>query len=228
MTTATAPVQLDPTPEDFLAMRQAMVSSQLRTTGVNDPRVVAAMGEVPRERFVPGAVRAFAYVDRRLALGRGRFQNAPEATGKLLTELYLRPDDEVLLIGAAGGYTAAVLAVLVRSVVAVESDPELAAAATAELAGTPSVTVRQGPLPEGAPEAGPFDVIVIDGAVEHIPQPLLEQLKPMGRVATGILDHGVTRLTVGRRSPGGFGASAFADVDCVPLPGFERPRAFTF
>jgi protein-L-isoaspartate(D-aspartate) O-methyltransferase len=213
---------------DYSAMRQLMVQSQLRTTGVNDPRVVAAMADVPRERFLPASVRAFAYSDRRLPLGQARWQNAPEATGKLLTELYLRPDDQVLLIGATCGYTAAVLASLVQSVVAVESDPALAAAAEAALADTPNVTVRQGPLTDGAPDQAPFDVILIDGAVEQIPQDLLGQLKPLGRVATGMMDHGVTRLAVGRRSPGGFGVATFADVDCVPLPGFERPRAFTF
>jgi protein-L-isoaspartate(D-aspartate) O-methyltransferase len=218
----------EPGPAEYAAMRQVMVQSQLRTTGVNDPRVVAAMADVPRERFLPATVRAFAYSDRRLPLGGARFQNASEATGKLLTELYLRPDDQVLLIGAAGGYTAAVLASLVASVVAVESDPALAAAAEAALAGTTNVRVRHAPLTEGAPDDGPYDVILIDGAVEQIPQPLLAQLKPLGRVATGMLDHGVSRLAVGRRSPGGFGVATFADVDCVPLPGFERARAFTF
>ncbi|HEX7848297.1 MAG TPA: protein-L-isoaspartate O-methyltransferase, partial [Sphingomonas sp.] len=113
----------------FEAMRHAMVQSQLRTNAVNDPRVVTAMGRVPREAFVPAGTRRLAYRDTAVAIGNGRYLNLPIATGKLLTEAYLEPTDKVLLIGAAGGYTAAVLAELVAGVVAVESDPDLAAQA---------------------------------------------------------------------------------------------------
>jgi len=94
----------------FEAMRHAMVASQLRTNAVSDQRIVAVMARVPREAFLPADVRGIAYRDTALPLGRGRFQNVPIATGRLLTEAYLLPTDRVLLIGAAGGYTAAVLA----------------------------------------------------------------------------------------------------------------------
>lgn len=214
--------------ETFRAMRAAMVSSQLRTNAVNDPRVVAAMAIVPRERFVPDDQRAFAYRDAALPLGRGRFLNVPMATGRLLTEAYLTPRDRVLLIGSASGYAAGVLSELVARVVAVESDPALVAIARGALDGHKGVELVEGPLDAGAPAGAPYDVLMIDGAVEFVPETLLDQLAPGGRVVTGLVEGGVIRLASGRRSAGGFGLATFADVDCVVLPGFVRPRGFSF
>jgi protein-L-isoaspartate(D-aspartate) O-methyltransferase len=210
------------------AMRHAMVASQLRTNAVNDPRVVTAMDRVPRETFLPAEVAALAYRDTAVPLGHGRFQNVPIATGRLLTEANLQPTDHVLLIGAAGGYTAAVLARLVATVVAVESDPALASQARAALAGTPSVTVVEGALEAGHASAAPYDVLVIDGSVEQVPDALVAQVRPGGRAVAGILDRGVTRLSSGRRTAGGFGLIGFADIECVTLPGFSRPKTFSF
>jgi protein-L-isoaspartate(D-aspartate) O-methyltransferase len=212
----------------FEAMRHAMVASQLRTNAVSDPRIVAVMARVPREAFLPADVRGIAYRDTAVPLGRGRFQNVPIATGRLLTEAYLLPADRVLLIGAAGGYTAAVLAGLVAEVVAVESDPALAALAREALADYPNVTLVEGPLEVGHEAAAPYDVLVIDGAVDHVPEALVAQIRPGGRAVAGILDRGVTRLTSGRKTAGGFALLDFADIDCVPLPGFARPKTFTF
>lgn len=213
---------------DFAAMRRAMVASQLRTTAVDDAGVIAAMATVPRERFVPAALRAQAYRDTGVALGDGRALNAPVATGRLLTAAGIRADDRVLLIGAATGYTAAVIAQLAASVVAVEADATLAATARTALADYPTGTLVEGELAQGAPDAGPFDVLVIDGAVGEVPESLIAQLKPNGRVATGLNDRGVTRLATGARSVGGFGLQDFADLECVVLPGFEKPAAFVF
>jgi protein-L-isoaspartate(D-aspartate) O-methyltransferase len=212
----------------FETMRHAMVASQLRTNAVSDPRIVTAMARVPREAFLPAEVRAIAYRDTAVPLGHGRYQNVPIATGRLLTEAYLLPADRVLLIGAAGGYTAAVLAELVAHVVAVESDPSLAAQARDALAGETNVTLIEGPLNAGHEGGAPYDVLVIDGAVEHVPEALIAQLAAGGRVVTGIADRAVTRLASGRKSDGGFGLLDFADIDCVPLPGFSRPKTFTF
>src|SRR5690349_19853880 len=114
------------TEQNFEAMRRAMVDSQLRTTGVNDPRVVAAMAEVPRERFVPVERRGLAYMDRPVALGAGRALNIPEATGLLLTAAAVRASDKVLLVGAGSGYAAALLEKLAAHVVALEEDAALA------------------------------------------------------------------------------------------------------
>lgn len=208
------------------AARAAMVASQLRTSGVNDARVVAAMAQVQREDFLPDSQRPFAYRDRGLPLGGGRMQNPPLTTGLLLTEARIQPADKVLIVGAAGGYAAAVAAKLAAQVVAVEADAELAAAARSALAGAAELV--EGPLEQGAAAAAPYDVLIIDGAVEEIPAALVEQVRPGGRIVAGLLDRGVTRLASGVRSAGGFGLTSFADIECAVLPGFEKPRGFTF
>lgn len=212
----------------FEAMRHAMVQSQLRTNAVNDPRVVTAMARVPREAFVPESARRLAYRDTAVAIGNGRYLNLPIATGKLLTEAYLEPTDKVLLIGAAGGYSAAVLSSLVRSVVAVESDADLAAHARTALAGYANVELVEGPLDKGHQAGAPYDVLIVDGCVEVIPDSLIGQVAPGGRVVTGLWERGVSRLASGRTIKGAFGLRAFADVDCVALPGFSMPRGFAF
>lgn len=213
---------------DYETMRRAMVASQLRTAAVDDPRVIAAMGRVPREAFLPVDARRYAYRDTVQPLPGGRGFNAPVATGRLLTQARITPEDRVLLIGAATGYAAAVLAGLAGTVVAVEEDPALAAEARAALAAYPTVTVVEGPLTAGAPAAGPYDLLLIDGAVEDVPAALVAQLTLDGRIVTGLVDRGVTRLASGSRSAGGFGLQHFADVEAALLPGFARPRAFTF
>jgi len=213
---------------DFGKMREAMVASQLRTNAVNDPRVVAAMARVPREAFVPESLRRMAYRDTALPVAHGRAVNLPIAIGKMLTQARIGPLDRVLLIGAASGYTAAVVALLANAVVAVESDPALLAIARPALASYANVELIEGDLGAGHAAGAPYDRLIVDGAVEHLPQALVEQLRPGGRAVAGLIDRGVTRLATGVRSEGGFGLAAFADVDCVTLPGFARPKAFTF
>jgi protein-L-isoaspartate(D-aspartate) O-methyltransferase len=224
-------LSVDPAPieaDRFDAMRHAMVASQLRTNAVNDVRVVEAMARVPRETYLPEAHRAVAYRDTLLPLGGGRRQNSPLATGRLITEAQLRHTDHVLLIGAAGGYTAALLAELAGTVVALEEDEALAALARETLAGTRNVTVVQGPLVQGWAGGAPYNVLIVDGAVEALPEALVDQILPGGRVVTGIVDRGVTRLAAGRRTEGGFGLIDFLDLECAVLPGFGRPKTFQF
>lgn len=213
---------------DFVAMRTAMVASQLRTNAVSDARVVAVMANVPRERFVPAEMAPFAYRDDLIALGGGRSLNLPIATGRLLTEARLLPSDHVLLIGAASGYTAAALGELVASVVAVEVDPALAAQARANLGASERITIVEAPLELGHPERAPYDVMIVDGAIEQFPEQLVAQVRPGGRIVGGVVDNGVTRLASGRRSEGGFAMIDFADVNCCRLPGFAKPARFTF
>lgn len=208
--------------------RHAMVASQLRTAGVSDPRVVAAMASVPREAFLPTDAAAIAYRDTAIPLGHARAANTPLATGRLLTAAELDGDDRVLLVGAAGGYTAALLAGIVARVTALESDAALLAIARRALAGTGNVEVVEGPLPEGWPANAPYDVLVVDGSVEELPTTLVEQVRVGGRVVTGLVEQGILRLAAGRRTPGGFGLQSFADIDCVRLPGFARPQGFRF
>lgn len=207
---------------DFAAMRSAMVDSQLRTSDVNDPAVIAAMGRVPREDFVPAERRAAAYIDRPVPLGNGRALNPPLATGRLLTEAQISPGDKVLLIGGATGYCAAVLAAMGAQVTSVEADATLGAGSIA------GVTKANGPLEKGASKGAPYDVLIIDGAVEEIPDAIVKQLADDARVVTGIIDNSVTRLCVGRKAGGVIGLARRADIDIVALPGFARPKAFTF
>lgn len=209
-------------------LRHAMVASQLRTNAVSDARVVTAMATVPREDFIPGTDAALVYRDAALPLGGGRFQNPPLATARLLTEAEIVSQDRVLLIGAATGYTAALIARLGAKVTAVESDPALAAIARTVLAGLPDIEVVEGPLAQGHAAGAPYDVVVIDGAVDDLPMALTEQLRVDGRIATGLVERGVTRLAAGRRTAGGQGVQAFVDGECVILPGFARPAAFRF
>jgi protein-L-isoaspartate(D-aspartate) O-methyltransferase len=215
------------TDQNFDAMRRAMVESQLRTTGVNDPRVVAAMAMVPREHFVPAERRALAYMDRPVALGGGRELNLPEATGALLTAAEIRASDRVLIVGAATGYCAAVVAEIASQVVALEEDALLLQRARETLAGT-GVELAQGPLSQGWAAGAPYDLIVIDGRVEQVPDALVDQLADGGRLACAIHDKGATRLALGRKSGPGFGLDMFADCEAVRLPGFAKPKTFVF
>jgi protein-L-isoaspartate(D-aspartate) O-methyltransferase len=215
------------TEHNFEHMRRAMIASQLRTTGTNDPAVLAAMGEVARERFVPPARVPMAYADAPVPLKPGRELNSPMALGRLLTEAAPEHAGNALVVGAATGYAAAVLAKLVSSVVALEEDAELAATARGALADT-GVTLVEGPLTAGHPAGAPYDLILIDGAVEFVPQALIDQLKDQGKIATGIVENGVTRLALGRKAGEGFGIAAFADAAAAVLPQFTKPKTFTF
>jgi protein-L-isoaspartate(D-aspartate) O-methyltransferase len=211
----------------FEPMRRAMVASQLRTTGVNDPRVIAAMGAVPRERFVPARRAATAYADAMVPLGNGRALNPPMVLGRLLTEAGLKGDERALVIGAATGYSAAVLSALVGAVVALEEDDALAALAKAALADS-GVVLARGPLAKGWAKGAPYDFILLDGAVECVPQAIVDQAADGGRIALATLDRGVTRLAIGRIAGGAFGLTTFADAAAAILPGFDRARHFSF
>lgn len=211
----------------FEQMRRAMVASQLRTTGVNDPRVIAAMGAVPRERFVPAGKVALAYADALVPLGSGRQLNSPMALGRMLTEAQLRGTERTLVIGAGTGYAAAVAARLTARVVAVEEDADLVRSAREALAGS-GVELIEGPLTAGHKAGAPYDFILIDGAVDHVPQAIIDQVADGGEIALALLEQGVSRLCVGRVVGGAFGTTAYADAAAAILPGFDKPRGFSF
>ena len=214
--------------ENFTQMRKAMVVSQLRTTEVSDPRLIAAMSHIPREDFVPVDRRSFAYADRGVQIGEDRALNPPLTTGRLLNMARISKADNVLLIGAATGYTAAVLAELAGSVTAVEQNPKLVAIAEANLAGYENVKVETGALAEGWRSSSPYSVIVVDGLAEQIPQTLVDQLAPNGRIVGVIVNDGVPRLALGRAAGGHVGYQYFADGGGCPLPGFEVAKSFEF
>jgi protein-L-isoaspartate(D-aspartate) O-methyltransferase len=200
-----------------------MVESQLRPQGVVDPAVTRAMASVQRERFVPDAVKPFAYVDRALPLGGGRFLPAPAVLGQLLTQMMPERGQRALVVGAGSGYSATVLGEIGLEVAAVESSPELIAAAR-----TLGVNAIEGPLEAGDPNGGSYDLILIDGAIEVIPDAIIAQLADGGRLGAALIDRGVTRLAVGRKVGGAFGYLTFGDAGVPALPGFSRPKEFTF
>ena len=208
---------------DFAAARAAMVESQLRPQGVTDPAVLDAMGAVPREAFLPPQTRPLAYVDRAVSMGDGRFLPAPAVLGSLLTQMMAVRGQRALVVGAGTGYSAAVLAAMGLAVTALECSSELAAAALAN-----GIEAVEGPLEAGWTKAAPYDQILIDGAVEYIPDAIVDQLANGGRLGTALIDRGITRLIVGRKAGGAFGYLSLSDAGVPPLPGFARPRAFTF
>jgi protein-L-isoaspartate(D-aspartate) O-methyltransferase len=208
---------------DFAVAREAMVESQLRPQGVTDRGVLDAMGRVERERFLPSHTRPLAYADRAVAIGDGRFMSAPAVLGGLLTQMMPKAGQRALIVGAGTGYSARVLSEIGVQVVAIESDPALAAAAR-EL----GVEVVEAPLETGSPTHAPYDLILVDGAVEYIPEALIDQLGDGGRLGTALTNDGVTRLVVGRKAGGAFGILSFGDAGVPALPGFSRPKEFTF
>lgn len=208
-------------------MRSAMIDSQLRTNDVIDPAVVGAMAAMPREAHVPAALAGVAYMDRAIALGHGRALNAPLVTGRLLIAAAIRPGMRVLLIGSATGYTAALLALLGAEVHAVEEQGELMAAAQRAIANE-NIRWVLGPLAAGAPDAAPFDRIIVEGAIETLPDALAAQLAEGGRLVAARREGAVTRLVQGVKAGSVIPLRSFADMDVAPLPGFAAPAGFRF
>jgi protein-L-isoaspartate(D-aspartate) O-methyltransferase len=181
---------------DFKRARKLMVETQLRTSNVTDRRLLAVMGRVPRERFVPTRRQDLAYIDEVHPLqtqGAPRYLSAPAPFAKLLQLAEVESGDKVLDLGCGSGYSAAVLAELAVSVVAVESDPELVVQARDTLAelNIANASVIEGPIEAGAPNEGPFDVIIVEGAVTAVPEALFSQLSDGGRMVA-LLRSGAT------------------------------------
>lgn len=208
---------------DHAAARRLMIDSQLRPQGVTDHGVLEAMNAVEREKFVPADMRALAYVDRSLPLGNGRFLSPPAVLGQLLTQMMPVAGERALVVGAGTGYSAAVLDRIGLDVTAVESAPELAAQAR-QL----GVAAVEADLASGHKKNAPYHLVLIEGAVEYVPQPIIDQLADGGRLGTALVERGVTRLIVGRRAGGAFGYLSIGDAGVAALPGFSRPRTFTF
>jgi protein-L-isoaspartate(D-aspartate) O-methyltransferase len=208
---------------DFAAAREAMVESQLRPQGVTDPAVLLAMSRIQREKFLPPHTRPLAYVDRAVGIGEGRSLAAPAVLGQLLTQMVPETGQRALVVGAGTGYSAAVLAAIGLQVTAVESSSALAAAGREQ-----GIEIVEGPLESGHAANAPYDQILIDGSVEYIPDAIVEQLANGGRLGAAIVDRGITRLVVGRKAGGAFGYLSIGDAGVPALPGFTRPKSFTF
>jgi protein-L-isoaspartate(D-aspartate) O-methyltransferase len=180
---------------------------------------------VPREAFVPLERRAAAYIDRAVPLGNGRALNPPMTTALLLNAAEIGAKSRVLIVGAATGYALALAASIAADVTGVESDPKLAVRASENVPGARVIT---GALEIGSATHAPYDAIVIDGAIEFVPDALIAQLSPDGRLTTALVEGGVARLAVGRRGGSGFALSPFVDAEAVVLPGFANAREFVF
>ncbi|AOF99113.1 L-isoaspartate family protein [Blastomonas sp. RAC04] len=215
-------------PPDFAAARRHMIESQLRPSDVSDPVVIAAMAVTRREDFVPAAQQHLAYIDRAVPLSGGRVLNPALSSGLLLTRAELSGNEKVLLIGAGTGYLAALLAGIVARVVAVEDNRALVEHASSALGGMANVSVIESDLTQGHAADAPYDLIIIDGAVQQVPDSLVAQLAEGGRLLAGVDEAGVSRLAMGRRQAGAFALIPFADTDIAPLAAFARPKSYSF
>jgi protein-L-isoaspartate(D-aspartate) O-methyltransferase len=214
---------------DFAQARRMMVDGQIRTSDVTDLDLLAAFGALARERFVPERRQAIAYLDLDVPLdgAGGRALMKPMVLAKLIQAAEVGTRDRVLVVGCGTGYSAAILAQLAGTVVALEEDAALAKAA-AQLAAGDEVAVVTGPLASGWSKAAPYAVILLDGAAEVVPPALFDQLGDGGRLVGVIGRAPIGRGTVYRRS--GAHVSARAEFDAVAplLPGFAKPPAFVF
>lgn len=215
---------------DYAKARTNMVDSQLRPNRVNDPATVAAFLAVPREQFVPQSLKGAAYADEDLPLGRQRWLMEPMVLARLVEEAGIAPSDAVLEVGAGTGYGAAILAELARTVVAVEPDSALASEARANLAGRPNIAVVERPIAAGCPENGPYDVILLAGAVPEIPEALLGQLAEGGRLV-GVVrarEHAPGEAVILRKIAGAWARRVLFEAGTRPLPGLAAAPAFNF
>jgi protein-L-isoaspartate(D-aspartate) O-methyltransferase len=213
---------------DFAAARRHMVDGQLRTADVTDLRILAAMSDIARERFLPANQRGLAYLDLDVPLTGGRRLLKPMVLAKLIKALDLSATDRVLDVGCAGGYGAAVLARIAGEVAALEEDDALARSASSALAGSPNVTVVNGPLAAGWPQAAPYDAVLVEGAAETVPPALFHQLKDGGRLICVLGAGPGPKATLYRRSGDDIGDRAVFDACAAILPGFVKPPAFAF
>jgi protein-L-isoaspartate(D-aspartate) O-methyltransferase len=225
---------------DFTAARRTMIETQLRPTKVTDRRLLAAMEELPRERFLPPSKRPLAYSDAALEVWPAlegalpRYLLAPVVLARLIQLAKVEASDSVLDVGCATGYSAAVLARLARSVTAVEVEPELAAEARVTLAelGLGNAAVVEDELSRGAPESSPFDVILLNGSVAEVPVALLAQLKDGGRLAAIVAGAsggrpGQAKACLFVKVDGETSGVSHFDANARPLPGFAPAPCFS-
>jgi protein-L-isoaspartate(D-aspartate) O-methyltransferase len=213
----------------LLAPREAMIDSQLKPCGVVSPRTVSAFYAVAREDFVPAARRGIAYVDAAQPLGEGRELMAPLSLGLMVENAGVQAGERALVVAAGTGYSAAILAQMGARVTALESDAALAAAARTALADVPNVEVVEGPLEGGAPDGAPYDLILIDGAVELLPPELIAQLAEGGRLVAILHgSDGVSRAARGLKRAGIVPLEPFGEAAAALLPPFRKAPAFRF
>lgn len=215
---------------DFAAARRNMVDNQVRTADVTDLRILSAMLDIAREEFVPPASAALAYLDLDLAVGDGGSRRLlkPMVLAKLIHAADIASSDRILDVGCATGYAAAVLARIAGHVAALDQDAGLVQVARTALAGQSNVNIVTGPLTAGWPQGAPYDVVLLEGATEIVPQAFLGQLKDGGRLVC-ILGNGPgAKAMLYCRSGDELGGRPIFDASAAVLPGFAKAPAFAF
>ncbi len=218
---------------DYAKARRHMVDSQILPNRVTDPRIIEAMENLPRESFVPDERKGVAYVDEAIPVGNGRHLMEPMIVARLLQTAEPNDDDVALVVGSSTGYTAAVLAKMTSAVVVVESDPDLAAQASATLSdlGIDNVAVMDGLLSDGYPKQAPYDLIIFDGSVAQVPDSIRQQLAEGGRLVAVVGGQGqglMGSAVVMSNFHGALSERAVFEVGTPPLPGFEQAQVFSF
>lgn len=213
---------------DFSTRRVMMVDTQVRPNDVTKYPIIAAMLDVPREAYVPAALREAAYVGENIEIGRGRVVLEPRTLAKMLDALDILPTDVVLDVGCGFGYSAAVIARMAQMVIAVEEESAFAIQAQSTLSseGTDNAVVIEGALAEGAGRHGPYDVIVIEGGVEVVPEALLDQLRDGGRIGCVVMDGALGRCRIGQKIDGHVAWRDAFNAAAPVLPGFAARREF--
>ncbi len=215
---------------DFTAARVAMVDCQIRPSDVTRYPIINAMLTVPREEYLPSAARAVAYMGEHVEIGTGRVCLDPRVLAKIVDALAIQPGDLVLDIGAGYGYSTAVVAMIAEAVVAIESDASFAetAASTLQSQGVDNAIVETGPLEEGAPAHGPYDVILMQGGAERLPQAIEDQLRPDGRIAMIEMSGAFGAVKLGVKGANGITWRRIFDATAPVLPGYAAEKAFVF
>lgn len=192
-------------PLDFAAARRAMLDSQLRTSGVNAPFVLERMGSVAREDYVPAGAQGYCYMDRSIALPNGGMLAQPVSHGKLLAEARPEADETVLVVDNGNGYLSALV------------EPLAAKVDTISVADAAAGKKR-----------GSYDLILVDGAIEEFPTALAKRLADTGRVVTGLVSKGVSRLAVGRKAGKDVSFRTVEDIALPRLSAFDKPKSWSF
>ncbi len=213
---------------EYAARRTMMVDTQVRPSDVTKFPIIEAMLTVPRERFVPDAARETAYMGEHVHLGGGRVVLDPRSFAKMLDAVDIEPDELVLDLGCGLGYSAAVLSRLAEAVVAVEEDGAMASEAETNLSGISAynVAVVEAPLTDGSAKHGPYDAILVQGAVEQLPEAILAQVKEGGRIAAIFLEGALGTCRIGYKIDGHFSWRYAFNATAPVLPGFRRQPAF--
>lgn len=213
---------------DFTERRRMMVDTQVRPSDVTKYPIIEAMLSVPRENFVGGAQREAAYADQNIDLGQGRTLLEPRTLAKILDALDVQNDELVLDVACGMGYSTAVVARMAQMVIAVEGNEELAAEAQTQLSeiGADNAIVHVAELSEGAAEHGPYDVILVQGGVEELPQSLMAQLKDGGRVAAIFMTGALGQVKIGYKNGDQISWRFAFNAGAPVLPGFAAAKEF--